>query len=224
MLENINEEKKLFTKPKARSRCKEVFTDTEVNKIEAYIDGRDQLSLVDLGIKLAFRTGLRAGELAALKYSDIDKDHKRIFIMRTEQHSKNTTGHIEYYFSDDGVLKCDHEPEYLYLTKSAMGIIEQIHIMNPKSDYLFYTDHYIRSQAFTKRLNCICKIIGITPRPLHKARKTYATRLINARVDDSLVQAQLRHADISTTRKYYYVDNRTASEKSETIERAIGQY
>ena len=96
--------------------------------------------------------------------------------------------------------------------------------MNPKSDYLFYTDHFIRSQAFTKRLNSICRIIGITPRPLHKARKTYATRLINTQVDDSLVQAQLRHADISTTRKYYYVDNRTAAEKSEAIERAIGQY
>lgn len=51
-----------------------------------------------------FRTGLRAGELAALKYSDLDMDYKRIFIMRTEQHSKNEAGHIEYNFSDDGVL------------------------------------------------------------------------------------------------------------------------
>ena len=78
--------------------------------------------------------------------------------------------------------------------------------------------------TITKRLNAICKIIGIEPRPLHKARKTYATRLINANVDDSLVQSQMRHADISTTRRLYYFDNRSAGEKSQAIERAIGQY
>ena len=66
--------------------------------------------------------------------------------------------------------------------------------------------------------------IGIPPRSLHKARKTYATRLINAKVEDSLVQTQLRHSDISTTRRFYYFDNRTGEEKSEAIERAIGQY
>lgn len=82
----------------------------------------------------------------------------------------------------------------------------------------------IQMMNLKKRLNCICRIVGIKPRPLHKARKTYATRLINAGVEDSLVQTQLRHADISTTRKFYYFDNRTAIEKSKAIERAIGQY
>ena len=144
--------------------------------------------------------------------------------MRTERHSKNEDGHIEYYFSDEGLLKGDHEAEYLYLTKNAIAILDEIHAINPESDYLFYTDHFIRSQAFTKRLNCICRIVSIKPRPLHKARKTYATRLINAGVEDSLVQTQLRHADISTTRKFYYFDNRTAAEKFKVIERAIGQY
>ncbi len=87
-----------------------------------------------------------------------------------------------------------------------------------------FSDHFIRSQAFTKRLNCICKIIGITPSPLHKARKTYAMRLINAKVDDSLVMSQLRHTDITTTRRFYYFDNRSAKEKSAAIENAMGQY
>lgn len=62
-------------------------------------------------------------------------------------------------------------------------------IMRFHNDYLFYTDHYIRSQAFTKRLNCICKIIGIKHRLLHKLRKTYATRLINTGVDKTLVKS-----------------------------------
>ncbi len=127
--------------------------------VESYIDRRKRISLVDLGIKLAF---------------------------------------------------------------NAILILEQIHGLNPDSDFLFYTDHFIRAQAFTKLLNSICRLIGI--KPLHKARKTYATRLINANVEDSLVMTQLRHSDITTTRKFYYFDNRTTDEKSEAIERAIGRY
>lgn len=224
IIENIDEEKKLFAAPKRKRSKEEVFTDEEVKKIEEYIDGRTSISLVDLGIKLAFRTGLRAGELAALKYTDFDKEAKLININRTERHSKDETGHIKYYFSEEGLLKCDHESEELFLTSRAVFLLEQIHGLNPENDFLFCTDHFIRSQAFTKRLNCICKIIGITPRPLHKARKTYATRLINAKVDDSLVMSQLRHTDITTTRRFYYFDNRSAKEKSAAIENAMGQY
>lgn len=149
---------------------------------------------------------------------------KLLNVSRTERHSKDETGHIAYYFSEEGFLKGDHEAEQLFLTNRAVFIIEQIHGLNPDSDYLFCTDHFIRSQAFTKRLNHICRLIGIEPRPLHKARKTYASRLINAKVDDSLVQTQLRHSDISTTRRFYYFDTRTAAEKSAAIESAIGQY
>ncbi len=224
VLELIDEEKRLFTRPKKKAACDEVFTDEEVRMVESYIDRRKRISLVDLGIKLAFKTGLRAGELAGLKYSDFRKESKCLSVSRTERHSKNEDGHTVYYFSEEGLLKSDHEAEDLYITNNAILILEQIHGLNPDSDFLFYTDHFIRAQAFTKRLNSICRLIGIKPRPLHKARKTYATRLINANVEDSLVMTQLRHSDITTTRKFYYFDNRTADEKSEAIERAIGQY
>lgn len=96
--------------------------------------------------------------------------------------------------------------------------------MGSGSEYLFYTDHFIRSQAFTKRLNYICKKIGIPPRSLHKARKTYATRLINNGVSDAIVQTQLRHSDIATTRRFYYFDNSNVESKADIIEKAIGQY
>ncbi len=181
-------------------------------------------SLVDLGIKLALRTGLRAGELAALKYSDLDMNTCAVRISRTEQHSKNETGHIEYYFSDEGTLKCEHPAEDLYVDKGAIDLIQEINDRYPESDYLFYDGHFIRSQAFSKRLSHICATIGIKPRTLHKARKTYATRLINAGVDQMLVKTQLRHKDITTTLKHYYRDNKSAAEKAAKIEAVLSTY
>lgn len=224
VLEFIDDEKKIFAKKKTCNDSDDVFTDKERASIEEYIDGRNSVSFVDIGIKLALRTGLRAGELAGLRYSEYSADEHYIWIMRTERHSKDESGHIVYYFSDDRELKADHPAEKLYLTEKAMALIEYLHEKSPDSDYLFCTDHFIRSQAFTKRLNSICKIVGIKPRPLHKLRKTYATRLINAGVDKALVKSQLRHNDITTTLKFYYRDNASDKTKAEIIEQAIGKY
>lgn len=226
ILDVIAEEKKLFKASKKKSHKDEVFTDIEVKRIFNYIDDRgpEKISIVDLGIKFAFCSGLRAGELAALKHSDFNIAKKTVFIARTEQHSKDCEGHNQYYFSEDGNLKGDHDAETLFLTSNAITIYKQIELMGTGSEYLFYTDHFIRSQAFTKRLNYICKKIGIPPRSLHKARKTYATRLINNGVNDAIVQTQLRHSDISTTRKFYYFDNEDSDSKADIIEKAIGHY
>lgn len=224
VLDYVDSEKKVFAKPKIKNDSEDVFTEDEVRKIEEYIDGRKKLSLVDLGIKLALRTGLRAGELAALKYSDLDTRAKAMRISRTEQHSKNSEGHIEYYFSDEGTLKCEHPAEDLYIDNGAIELIQEINARYPESDFLFFDGHFIRSQAFSKRLSHICKTIGIPSRTLHKARKTYATRLINAGVDQMLVKTQLRHKDITTTLKHYYRDNKSAAEKAAKIEAVLSAY
>lgn len=217
-------EKKIFARPKIKLDSDDVFTEEEVKKIETYIDQRKKISLVDLGIKLALRTGLRAGELAGLKYSDLNIITRSIRISRTEQHSKDGNGHTEYYFSDDGSLKCDHQAEDLFIDQSAINLIQEIYARYPENDFLFNNGHFIRSQAFSKRLSHICIAVGIKPRSLHKARKTYATRLINAGVDQMLVKTQLRHKDITTTLRHYYRDNKSANEKAAKIQAVMGCY
>ena len=48
--------------------------------------------------------------------------------------------------------------------------------------------------------------------------------LINNGVSDAIVQTQLRHSDIATTRRFYYFDNSNEESKADIIEKAIGQY
>lgn len=52
-------------------------------------------------------------------------------------------------------------------------------------------------------------------------RKTYASMLLDSKADDSLVQMQLGHTDIATTRKYYQFCRRKDQERREQIARAI---
>ena len=57
-----------------------VFTDGEVEKVADVI--REDQSLLNYGILLAFQTGVRIGELCTLKYSDIQGN--KLCIRRTE--------------------------------------------------------------------------------------------------------------------------------------------
>ncbi len=56
---------------------------------------------------------------------------------------------------------------------------------------------------------------------MHKARKTYATKLINGGVDESLVIKQMGHTSIDCTKNYYYFNNKSAEEAERQIEDAI---
>ncbi|MCR4739189.1 MAG: tyrosine-type recombinase/integrase [Lachnospiraceae bacterium] len=59
------------------------------------------------------------------------------------------------------------------------------------------------------------------PKSLHKCRKTYATRLINARVDESVIRSQMGHIDFSTTRGFYYFNNRNEDEARKMVMEAL---
>lgn len=56
---------------------------------------------------------------------------------------------------------------------------------------------------------------------MHKARKTYATKLINGGVDESLIIKRMGHTSIDCTKNYYYFNNKNDEEAIKQIERAI---
>lgn len=96
------------------------------------------------------------------------------------------------------------------------------HLLNPFGEYLLIKeDKRILSRRYSDRLRTIWRQIGIPPRSLHKLRKTYGTRLLNGKVDEKLVQMQMGHACISTTRSHYYANDKEDAESRLQIEKAI---
>ncbi len=195
-----------------------VFTKSEEQKIIEYIDSHQE-TLINLGIKLDFETGLRAGELSALKREDINGN--MLTISRTEIMYKDENGRCVYPVRDH--TKGRDGRRRIILTKNAIEILNRIMELNPDGEFLFMKNgQRTRGNYFTVHLEKICKKVGILPRSLHKVRKTYATKLLNGGVDETLVIRQMGHTDISTTKGFYYFDNREDSEAVEMIQRAIG--
>lgn len=203
----------LFRKTEA-SDDESVFTDEEIQMIKDEVLMRP--TLIKLGVLLAFQTGMRAGEVSTVKFSDIKEN--TIHICRTEirykENGKNVYAVRESTKGRDGART-------IYITESALDTINRIREMNPGEYLMEKNGERILSKAFTRRLYDMCDSLGIKRRSLHKARKTYATMLLDAKVPDKLIMQQMGHTDLSTTLNHYYFNNRTNVENSEIIERAI---
>ena len=195
-----------------------VFTDDEIDKIVGYINQNDP-SLINLGIVFAFQTGLRAGELAALKYSDLDGNV--LNVSKTEIRYKDEVTR-KYVFEIRGFTKGSDGFRKVILTEQALDTFKRIKRMNPFSDDLFVRNgERIKGKAFTVKLYKICEYVGIRKRSLHKARKTYGTKLLNAGIDEKLIEKQMGHTSINTTKGFYYFNNRDVEEATRLISSAI---
>lgn len=207
--------KKCFSK-KAAKDDESVFTDDEVEKIFSYI--QEKPSLLNYGILLAFQTGVRVGELCTLKYSDIQGN--KLCIRRTEVRYRDEAGN--YVFEVRESPKTEAGNRDIILNSEAKKTLKEIRKLNPFGEYIFMKDgRRIKEKAFSVKMTKICKYVGIKERSMHKARKTYATKLINGGVDESLIIKQMGHTSIDCTKSYYYFNNKNDKEAIEQIERAI---
>lgn len=196
----------------------EVFSEDEVPIIVDYL--KNNMTIWNLGILLALQTGLRVGELSALKLSDWDNGNI-LKIRRTEVRQKDENGKNILIVRD--FTKTESGMRSVILSDGGIETLKMIQHINPSGEYLFENNQgkRIRGNTFNKRLDIVLKKLGMHHRSIHKARKTYGTMLIDAGCEDSLVMNQLGHSSIETSRKYYYYSNRTQNHQMEQIKRAV---
>ena len=179
----------------------------------------------------ALGTGLREGELLALKWSDID------FIENTVSVSK-TIKRVPI-IEKDGSRKykiIEQEPK----TKSSIRIVplpdnivselekykSKQNIEKMKNRDIYNDMNYVFADKFgnpleSKRPNrnfqSVLKSIDITPIKFHSLRHTYATRLFEQNVPIKTVQKLMGHKDSSTTLDIY--THVMPSEKIKAVEK-----
>lgn len=208
--------KGLFRKV-ARNESDKVFTREDAEKLTSYL--RASNFLTDMGILLQFETGMRVGELSALKWEDVSDEY--IHVHRTEVHYNDKSGHEVKVVQD--MPKSEAGDRHIIISKSAKQTIHKIRLKNPFGEYVFERlDHTrIAEGCFNRRLTVICSRLGIEKSSSHKIRRTFATTLINANADESFIKNIMGHSDISTTRKYYYFADQSYAEQKRQIESAI---
>ena len=195
----------------------EVFNEEEALLLIDYL--KDIGDIISLGLVLMFQTCIRVGELVALKHEDVSLD--RLSINATEVNYLNTeTGKRVFGIQDMPKTECGER--YVLLPKQAAETLKAIHRLNPSGSYLFMRNgKQIHSKSFNYYLKKACTAVGIPKRSTHKIRKTYASTLINGNVNEKLIQRQLGHKDIETTKKYYYFNTNTKESDRNIISSVI---
>lgn len=181
--------------PLPKKNYKEInpFTVEEIQKILAI----SMPDWVRLAIEIAWRTGMRKGEIFALKWNDIDFKKGFIQIRRTQS-----------IYGGKMEIK---EPK----TKaSKRSIMIDEYLMNllldnrkiSSSEYVFSTSKgtiKIPHDLSCKRFQTVCKKAGVPKRRFHDLRHTHATILLSEGVHPKIVQERLGHSNIKVTMDIY---------------------
>lgn len=153
--------------------------------------------IFSFGILLTLYTGLRIGEVCALRWEDVSEN--TIHIRRTMQRLKGDSGKTEVLIlppktsSSDRVIPI---PQALY------SIIERYR--KPSGNVLVQDNGDIVEPRFMQRK--FAKMIaacGLEKANYHALRHTFATRCIEAGVDVKTLSELLGHSDVKTTLNKY---------------------
>lgn len=214
-ISDIEISKKRFRKVE-KSDDEQVFTVDELPQAIEYLETNPDI--INLGLLLMFKTGLRVGELAALKEEDCTGTI--IHIHRTEISYRNNN---EMVYEVRNFPKTNAGIRNVVIPDNYAWILKKVKRLNPFGEYLFERDgERIRTYVFRNRMYTLCKKINAKRKSPHKVRKTYGTILIDSNVPESIVISQMGHTDIKTTKGHYYKNRRNTSQIRNEINKVSG--
>ena len=191
----------------------EVFNDEEMSAMINYL--KENLDAKNIGILLMFATGIRVGELVALKHEVFDGNTFKI--RRTETRYLGEDG--KYVYAVKESPKSEAGVRTVVIPNDYAWLCSKIKTLNPFGEYVFTNEkgNRITTNCIRRRVERNCKKLGIYKKSPHKIRKTYGTILLDHNIDHRLIMEQMGHTDISCTENHYHRNRRNIETKSQII-------
>ncbi len=180
----------------------------------------DNFSFKNLGITICLCTGLRIGELCALKWSDFDLDQKVLKIRHSLQRIYIIDGEKKYTKIKIDKPKTKESNRDIPLINDLYSIIKPLLKVVKLSNYILSNDENpIEPRTYRNYYKKILKKLNIPYLKFHGLRHSFATRCIEAKNSVKTVSVILGHANITTTLNLYVHPNN--DEKKKCIERML---
>ena len=182
------------------------------NRKENYVQKYVPLALIFL-----FYTGLRVGEVAAIKFEDIEGRilHIRRMVSyptgEVVDDTKGTFGEREVPLIPDALSIIDTVRKH----RESIGISVDGYVFCPNDNPI--NTYTCIQKTFTK----YCEELGIEKRSAHKARKTVVSALLDSGVNLNTVRLIAGHQDEKTTLNNYCYDRSDDEEKYQLITGAL---
>ncbi|CRH47222.1 site-specific tyrosine recombinase XerC [Chlamydia trachomatis] len=152
------------------------------------------------GIILTLMTGLRIGELCALKWTDIDLKKRVIMINKTLQRVCYKGKESKITITKPKTQNSDRE---IPISNTLYDFLSSIKPIKRDVFFLTGTDKSTEPRNYRKIYKTLLKHLKITTTSFHALRHTFATRLIENKVDIKTISELLGHASVNITISIY---------------------
>ena len=194
-----------------------VFNETEMKQIVEYCLSKPTLS--NMAVLFAAYTGMRVGEIVALKWEDVQTDI--IYVHRTQVSYKDENG--KYVHTVKNNAKTEAGNREVVIIPQLRQVLRRLRIINPFTEYVFQIDDdkTVLKNTICKNLHIICDNLNIKRRGVHTLRKTFITNMINANVEETIILEQVGHTMLETSKAFYYYNDKMTNYMSDKIQKAI---
>ena len=157
----------------------------------------------NMGILLCLFTGIRIGELCALKWSDFSFEDKELNVKRTMQRIHNFDKNVKTKTSIEiGKPKSQNSIRAIPIPDDIFELIRPYYV----EDAYFLTGQkktFIEPRTMEAHFKSVLKRCGIEDANFHSLRHTFATRCVEAGFDAKSLSEILGHASVNITLNRY---------------------
>lgn len=204
-------------KPKVEKKTVSVLRPNEQKKLETSL--LEAPTGTNLAIYLALHTGMRIGEICALRWSDIDFDERLLFVRSTVIRNRSGQSAI-------APPKSEMSQRTIPITSQLTNLLTEER-KRSTSEFVFSSpgaDSFLNPRTLQYRFKSMLLRHEITKVSFHALRHTFATRWIECGMDVKSLSEVLGHASVQITLDIYvHSSDKLKREAIEKLEVFSGQ-
>lgn len=172
----------------------------------------------NLGIALCLSTGMRIGEICALRWEDIDLKAEVVYVNKTLQRIYNPVGFTEVI---EDTPKSPHSFRYIPLSSELLRLLTPLKRRADGRHYFLTGTHRpTEPGVYRNYFKRLLKQLDIPDIHFHGLRHSFATRCIESNCDYKTVSELLGHSNVNITLNLYVHPN--LAQKKRAIAKSTG--
>lgn len=184
-------------RPKQDAKRVECFTVAEQKKIENAVMGSEKPKF--FGIILCLYSGLRIGELLALKWHDVDLKKGLISVSKTCHDGSESGKHVRIIDTP----KTQTSNRIIPIPRQLLPRLKELKRKSSSEFVISDEKRVVYLRSYQKAFDGLLKKLGIPHRGFHALRHTFATRAIECGMDVKSLSEILGHKNPTVTLKTY---------------------
>ena len=192
--------------PSSENKVLDVLSVTNHRKILNHI--QSHFTFMGLGIYISLSTGLRIGEVCALKWSDINVTDGILTVNRIIERIYIIEGEKKHTELVINTPKTKNSCREIPMNKELLGMLKPLKKVVNDDYYILTNDERpIEPRTYRNYYKRLMEKLDIPKLKYHGLRHSFATRCIEVGCDYKTVSVLLGHSNISTTLNLYVHPN-----------------